>query len=664
MVSIFFSLFAFSFSLLVHAQEPDTTFYLNDIVVTGTRTPKLLKDTPIQTRLITAADIEKAEANNIIDLLQQEMPGVEFTYAMNQQTHLNMSGFGGQGILFLINGERLAGETLDDVDFTRLDMANVERIEIVKGAASALYGSAAVGGVVNIITKEGKEPWTLNYNTHLEKRNYRSNLSWGLNRKHWQNTITLHNNLNDGFHPKNGANPATQIVNEVYGQDIVSLKERLVIRPTTNLKLTGRLGLFMRYLPRDPQAPEYYHNYTSGLRGLWDMTHNDHLEISYTFDQYDKAVSYHLTDKMIRNYSNSQNTVRGVYSHNLQGGDILTVGTDYMYDYLMHKNLDGETYDQRVFDAFAQYDWLIDSQWEVVSALRYDYFSEGNESRFTPKLSARYSLPLTLNSKPSTLNFRFGYGMGFRAPSLKERYYDFDMAGIWIVRGNPNLKAEVSHNFTASADYTDSHYNLTLSAYYNHVRNKIATGVPHYLEGQGAGGKGQESTQLYLNYINLDTYSIYGGDMTLQARWDNGLSTRLSYAYTNEHTPHDKNGNTVNNQYIPARHHSLTARADWDKQFTRRYGLRLSLNGRFLSSVKSQEYVNYYDISEGTKTVKYPAYTLWKLSATQRFGTAFRWTLAIDNLLDYRPKYYYFNSPMTEGLTFMMTLSLDVNRLF
>lgn len=126
---------------------------LVEVVVTGTRTPKLLKETPIQTRVISARDIARQDATNVQDLLQQELPGVEFSYAMNQQTHLNFSGFGGQGVLFLIDGERLAGETMDDVDFSRLTMDNVERIEIVKGAASALYGSNAVGGVVNIITK-------------------------------------------------------------------------------------------------------------------------------------------------------------------------------------------------------------------------------------------------------------------------------------------------------------------------------------------------------------------------------------------------------------------------------------------------------------------------------------------------------------------------------
>ena len=123
--------------------------------MTGTRTPKFLKDTPIQTRVITSRDIARTDATNVQDLLQQELPGVEFSYSMNQRTHLNFAGFGGQGILFLVDGERLAGESMDDVDFSRLLMAGVERIEIVKGASSALYGSSAAGGVVNIITKNG-----------------------------------------------------------------------------------------------------------------------------------------------------------------------------------------------------------------------------------------------------------------------------------------------------------------------------------------------------------------------------------------------------------------------------------------------------------------------------------------------------------------------------
>ena len=67
------------------------------------------------------------------------------------------------------------------------------------------------------------------------------------------------------------------------------------------------------------------------------------------------------------------------------------------------------------------------------------------------------------------------YGMGFRAPTLKEKYYNFDMSGIWIVEGNPSLKPEVSQNFNASVDYTKGRYNFTVSAYCNKIENKIAT---------------------------------------------------------------------------------------------------------------------------------------------------------------------------------------------
>ena len=177
--------------------EKDTTFNMREVVVTATRTPKLLNDVPIQTRVISAADIAKTDASDVQDLLQQELPGVEFSYAMNQQTHMNFSGFGGQSILILVDGERLAGETMDDVDFTRLNMANVQRIEIVKGAASALYGSNAGGGVINIITKDGSgawtdNPWTLNVNARIARHNeQRYGGSLGLNGKHLSNTLNV-----------------------------------------------------------------------------------------------------------------------------------------------------------------------------------------------------------------------------------------------------------------------------------------------------------------------------------------------------------------------------------------------------------------------------------------------------------------------------------------
>ena len=631
------------------AQTSDSTLLLNDVVVTGTRTPKLLKDAPIQTRVITAADIEKVDATNVEDLLQQEMPGVEYSYAMNQKKHMNLCGFGGQSILFLVDGERLAGETMDDVDFTRLNMANVERIEIVKGAASALYGSNAGGGVINIITKEQTEPWTLNLNARLARHNERRfGGAYGTKGKWLQNMLNVNFTSTDNFNVDNAPNPAAQVVATIYGDRTWNFKDRLVYTPTDRLKFIARAGYFYRELTRTADSPERYRDFSAGLRGLWDMSKSDNLELSYSFDQYDKSDYYKITHLDVRDYSNVQNIFRGIYNHAWNTGSILTVGTDFMHDYLMNKNLGNTTVSQNTFDAFAQYDLLIDRKWELVGAVRYDYFSDSKDAHFTPKLNVRYQ-PI------DNLNLRLGYGMGFRSPALKEKYYNFDMVGIWIIQGNPNLKAELSHNFNASADYTKGNYNFTVAAYYNNVHNKLATGIPHYLP--------NDDKQLYLDYTNLKDYSVYGGEATVQARWDNGLSARFSYAYTNEQLPKDGEGHTINNQYIPARKHSLTACIDWDKQFTKNYGLRLSLNGRFLSSVKNVEFVDYYDIAKGTSTIHYPAYTLWKLSAVQRIGKAVRVTAALDNLLNYKPRYHYFNSPLTDGTNLMVGVAIDLDKI-
>jgi outer membrane receptor for ferrienterochelin and colicins len=639
-------------ALRTTAQEAkvDTAFNLHELVVTGTRTPKLLKDAPVQTRLITAADIRKADATNIQDLLQSEMPGVEFSYAMNQQTHLNFAGFGGQGVLFLVDGERLAGETMDDIDFQRLTMAGVKRIEIVRGASSALYGSNAGGGVINIITQDGGRPWALNVNARLSRHHQqRYGAVFSINRRRISNMLDVSYSGISNYDVKNGPAPQARVFTTVYGDKTLNVKDKFIYRPCDGLKLTARAGYFYRTLKRTPDIPERYRDLSVGLRATWEISRRDNVDVTYSFDEYDKSDYQRLTRRNIRDYSNVQNGIRAVWNHSLGDEAILTAGAAYMHDYLFNRNLDGQKRQQDCADVFAQIDWNVSRRWELVGALRYDYFSDGHHSRLTPKLTARY-----LANRHLTL--RFSYGMGFRAPTLKEKYYNFDMAGIWIVQGNPALKPEMSHNMNISAEWTKGHYNMTATAYYNRVSNKLATGIPYTRFGN--------DKQLYLDYMNLNNYSIYGAEATLQARWDGGWGARLSYAFTKEHLPKDGNGNTINNQYIPAREHSLTCRLEWDRQLSRHYGLNIALHGRFLSAVSNVEYRDYYNISKGTTTVRYPAYTLWKLSSIQRIGPAVSITLAVDNILNYRPDYYYLNAPITDGASLQAGISIDIDQFF
>ena len=103
---LFTALFLATLPAVASATEPGDSLVngqeIQQVVVTGTRSPKLLLETPVLTQVISHADIVKADATNLKDLLQQVMPGVEFSFAQNQMVHLNFSGFGGQSILILV----------------------------------------------------------------------------------------------------------------------------------------------------------------------------------------------------------------------------------------------------------------------------------------------------------------------------------------------------------------------------------------------------------------------------------------------------------------------------------------------------------------------------------------------------------------------------------
>ena len=513
-------------------------------------------ETPVLTQVISHADIEKTDATNIKDLLQQVMPGVEFSFAQNQMVHLNFSGFGGQSVLILVDGERLAGETMDDVDFSRLSMDNVDHIEIVKGAASALYGSNANGGVINIITKQAAKKLSASLDIRLAKHNeqrYGLALQGGGSR--WSNAFNMNHTTQDNYDVHSADGAVARTITTIFGDHTWNFADKAIWQPSDKLKFTGRGGYFFREVKRSVESPECYRDFYAGGKAQWTLSDNDALEGSYSFDQYDKSTWLRRQKLDMRSYSNVQNSVRLLYNHTF-GDNVLTAGADYLYDYLNNTKLDA-AHRQQSIDAFAQFDWKLNSRWEFVGALRYDYFSDHHIQRVTPKFSVRHT-PI------DHLNVRFGYGMGFRAPTLKEKYYDFDMIGIWTITGNP--------------------------------LNKITSGNPYYASAT--------ETMPRLPYVNIDRLYVAGFEATARVRWNCGLDARLSYAFVDEQVGH-KDGQKVASPYLPARKHSLTAHADWTHRFSTLLDGMVALDGRFLSGIDNQEFKNYYKVEEGTITVHY-----------------------------------------------------------
>lgn len=622
--------------------ETDCLFNLDDVVVTGTRTPKLLKDVPILTRLITEEEIRKSDATDIRDLLQQEMPGVEFTYAMNQQLNMNLAGFAGQNVLILIDGERLAGETMENTDFARLNMQNVQRIEIIKGAASALYGSNAAGGVINIITKEARKPWAVNLNARLaDHKEQRYGGSLGLRRGRVNNVIdVMHTKIdtyNLCYNTKDDCDFRT-----VYGGRTWNIKERLAYTVTEDLKLSAHAGYYFKERLYNLDAPDRYRDFSGGIKGEWRLGDRDNVEVSYCFDQYDKSDYQALRDIDVRDYRNVQHTTRLLYTHRFAEADMLTVGGDYMRDYLDSYQFSDGPKRQHSGDVFAQYDHNFNQHWEVVAAGRLDYFSDTDNLQFTSKLGVRY--------RHGDLTIRTGYAGGFRDPSLKERYMRYDMSGIFWIHGNKDLDAENSHTFNASAEYTVGRYNFVVSANHSIVRNKISTSTPLTAA--------DDAAYHYVQYINLENLRVFGVEATAQAKWVMGqgslLGARLSYCYTHE----EVKGSDVN-QYCPARPHSVNMRVDWDRQWCGWYGFNIALTGRILSAVSYTSM--YMDAPFAEYEVHNPAYSLWKVQMTNRFKDNIRLNIAVDNIFNYAPRTYYFNSPTTLGVNLMVGVSVDLD---
>ncbi len=609
--------------------------FLNQVVVTGTRTPKTLANTPVLTRVISTRDIERLDATNVKDVLLAELPGLEFSYSMNQQTSLTMQGLGGMSILFLIDGERMAGETLDNIDFQRLSMDNIERIEIVKGAATALYGSNAVGAVINIITKSSKEPWSLHLNSRVADRHneQRHGGSFGLEKGRFNNMLNVQADGIDGYKVFDKDGDSTL----VYGSKQINIKDKLTYRLSNHSQLTSRAGFYFHERNSSALSKDRARDYTAGLRYMDDLTDNNHLDVGYTFDRYDKSDYYPSTKKEFLDYKNVQNVLRGVYTHNFEKKLDLTLGGDAMHDYLMSYQFSKEEddHDQFTADVFAQADWKIDKHWNIVGGLRGDYFSRYGWE-VTPKLSAMFSY--------DNLRIRGNYSRGFRAPTLKEMYMNFNMANIFYIYGNKDLESERSHSFSLGGEYTFKNLNFTLTSNYNILNNEITTLWNSALDN----GKGA------MQYHNVDGTRTFNVEATAAGRYDCGIGFRCSYAYFLELPKGDAKRTAT------TRPHSLTAHLCYDKRFSKNYNFGAMISGRFLSEANYYTLNNTYDGYTPSSSV---GYTMWKLTLTQRFFDVVNVTMAVDNLFNYTPSTYEFNSPYTVGRTFSIGAQLDVEKL-
>ena len=616
---------------------------LEAVVVTGTRTPKTLKDVPVVTTVISSKEIERTGALTIADVLQTEIPGVEFSRQMDGQVVMNMQGMGGSDVLFLIDGERMAGESLNNIDYERLNIDNIERVEIVRGAGSALYGSNAIGGVVNIITKEAEQPWSLNvngrYGSHREQK-YGATL--GFDRKNFNSMTDISYKTVDTYtlHGRDSASSPSII----YGGRTLNANQRFRYDFLPNLSLKLRGGFYHRERDYSQTRINRYIDGTAGALFTYDIDEKAHLHADYAFDRYDKYRHLPRAGRSDQEYSNMQNKANVQFDYDFSAENRFTAGVEYLNETLLSNQFDTTSsgayrnYRAHTAVAYAQHDISFKQRWFLVYGLRMDYNSGFKLPHLSPKASLMYKIhPVSL---------RLSYAGGFRAPSLKEMHSNYDMGnlGWFIIYGNPNLKPEKSQNVMLSVEYAHKNASLTASGYYCYTRDKITT-VYNLVQ----------DTAFYRNANRSHTA---GADVSLMLKLPYGFGIKLSYAYVFDR---QKEGG-VNVSY--ARPHTGVARFDYhlEKGW---YRLGVSLSGRVLSRLNTVAATNGLDEEGRTiyEKVRYPAYTMWKLNLNQRFMDALSLNIGLDNLFNYKPYNYDLVSSTSPGITFYVSLAVDIESL-
>ena len=173
---------------------------LDRIVVTGTRSERHIKDTPILTHVIGREDIINSSYSNVKDILEMAMPNVQMVASNHGDDRVKIQGLDNKYLTFLVDGDRVSGEYAGNLDFSMLGLFNVDKIVVIEGAMSILYGSGAMGGVVTIITKTNKEPYWIDLGFQYDNPIGTSPfINTGFNKGIWNYNLNIQDNKSNGY---------------------------------------------------------------------------------------------------------------------------------------------------------------------------------------------------------------------------------------------------------------------------------------------------------------------------------------------------------------------------------------------------------------------------------------------------------------------------------
>ena len=664
------------------AQSVQKEAALQEVVVTGTGTQHLLKDAPVQTEVISHRQLQQFAGKSIEDILS----GLTASFAFNENdmgSHLQMNGLGNSYVLILVDGRRLHGDNGGENDLSLIDPHNIEKIEIVKGASSALYGSDAIAGVINIITRKHREQGlmlentsrvgsygdirqhngiALNYGKFSSYTNFQLQHSDG-----WQNTSEEALSQTE-YHITDSRNKT------VNRHTNWQLAEHLTYQLTPKIELYADGSIYWKRIYRpcgkhpgvDVKTYDMqYNNASISVGGKWKLNETDVITLDADWKRH--AYKYVYTDTTLTDgYVNgrftnyfpyfpgdkelqsdqrlTQISLKGVFA--LPYEQMLSAGFDYRYDWLeAPMRVKGGKATDNTQAIYVQDEWALLNPLYLTAGLRLTR-NEGFGTRLTPKLSAMLKL--------GELRLRATWSQGYKTPTPKELHYQYirNMNGVYLYLGNTDLKAQTSNYFGVSAEYTLGHLTMTLSGYYNKVDNMIALVTIPTSEAPGDLIV-QYDPMRVRQYQNMEDAKTYGIDFT--ARYQTKHFTAggsYSYLDTKAHQ-YDSDHDVMQEVTIDGMaHHKANWYVTWNHDFSKLYHLGIGIYGRMSSK-------RYYQIDGNGK-----GYQIWRLATTHQFGKNLRLEAGIDNIFNYIDKtpHGLHLGTTTPGTTVYASLTLRFNK--
>ena len=493
------------FAISASAQEDTIKIKeLSEVVITGQYRPQSAKASVYQVRTISKERIQKQGATRLQDVLNTEM-NIRFSQDVaTGGSDITMMGLKGQNVKILVDGLPMTGRqgTSNEININQIDINSIERIEIVEGPMSVVYGADALAGVINIITKKtSAAKFSVNARLHEETIGSEYGLKQGI---HNQNAGFTWRNKNweigGGFtHNYFGGWKDTATGRELvwhkkdqlmangfiaYHRSKFTIRYRLdgvdeIITNPGNYQsfpdqASGEnLAYDQEYLT-DRIMHQLHSSYfvNDGLNFQLQSSYTDHSRqvFSTTVSQQTGKVSLDMGTGKQSVVDFTGFTFRAIANYRLSPTFTFQPGLDINLDRGEGERLKAGNNKVDDYAFFVTYEITPNKNINIRPGLRFINNSVYDAPPVIPSINTKFALT-------KDLDLRLAYASGFRSPSIRELYFNFFDANHQIV-GNPDLKAETSHSFTGSLNWKKTTpnevvYTTVVSGFYNDVKNLI-----------------------------------------------------------------------------------------------------------------------------------------------------------------------------------------------